>query len=366
VLHLLPNLNYGGMERFLQELAGGLDRTLFETHVMVMDYLGPLAAVLETTATLHIGPRQSPAALLRPAALTKAIRAIAPDVIHTHSGVWYKGSLAARRAGVRNVIHTEHGRLVPDPWLARLLDRAASRRTTTAVAVSDSVREILEASIVRGNCRIETVLNGVDTTRFRRVPDSGRIRAELSIGPHVPIIGSIGRLEPIKGYDVMIDGFARLAASGRTAVPALVIAGDGSQRADLEDRVDRAGLRAHVHLLGWRGDVQDLLSSFACFTLSSRSEGTSISLLEAMCSEICPVVTDVGGNAAVLGPELSHRLVPSESPELLAGAWCRALDDIEERRRDETAARQRAVAHYSSQTMIAAYSSLYGGSSERT
>jgi glycosyltransferase involved in cell wall biosynthesis len=95
--------------------------------------------------------------------------------------------------------------------------------------------------------------------------------------------------------------------------------------------------------------------------MSSRSEGTSVSLLEAMSAGLCPVVTDVGGNAAVLGPALRHRLVPPADPEALAMAWRDALVDSDRRTADGAAARQRVKAVYSLEEMVRRYESLYEG-----
>jgi glycosyltransferase involved in cell wall biosynthesis len=78
-----------------------------------------------------------------------------------------------------------------------------------------------------------------------------------------------------------------------------------------------------------------------------------------MSSGLCPVVTDVGGNSAVLGPELAHRLVPSEDPEGLARAWEDALLDADKRRRDSDAARRRVQDRFSLDTMVDAYQTLY-------
>src|SRR5207244_6278864 len=98
--------------------------------------VGPLAERLHHCAVLHrVGgmPRWS---MLWPAELIHLVRRVAPDIVHTHTGVWYKLSLAARLARVPKIVHTEHGRMRPDPWQARLVDHLASRRTDAVIAVS--------------------------------------------------------------------------------------------------------------------------------------------------------------------------------------------------------------------------------------
>ena len=360
VLHVIQNLNYGGMERLLADIVRGMDHSRFEGHVLALQYLGRFAEGLEEVAGLHLAGSMSRWSMLRPASLARQFARIAPDVVHTHSGVWYKASLAARMAGVKRVIHTEHGRRSPDPLADRMIDALAARRTDVVVAVSDRLGEQLVATRISAARRVRVVHNGVDTLAYRPRPDDGALRAELGIAPDALIVGSIGRLEPIKGYDIMVEAFAQLLSGwGNAAKPVLVVAGEGSERSRLEALVDERGLRSHVHLLGWRNDAHALHSAFTVFTMSSRSEGTSVSLLEAMSAGLCPVVSDVGGNSAVLGAHLGHRLVPPEDAASLATAWRNALLDVRRRDADGTAARARVQSHFSLGAMIGAYERLY-------
>lgn len=362
VLHVIQNLNYGGMERLLADMVRRSNRERFESHVLALQYLGRFAEGLDAFATLHVAEPGSRWSMLWPAALTRQIRSIAPDVVHMHSGVWYKASLAARHAGVPLIIHTEHGRRAPDPLEARLIDGMASRRTDVVVAVSEPVAQHLAANVVADPRRIRTVVNGVDTELHQPRPGSGALRRELGIEPHVPIIGSIGRLEQIKGYDVMIAAYASLRSAWddqHGPAPVLVLGGEGTQRPLLEQMAQAHGISSQVHFLGWRDDIHDLHSAFTLFTMSSRSEGTSVSLLEAMSAGLCPVVTNVGGNAAVLGDALRHRLVPSEHPAQLAEAWRTAIRDVPSRQRDALAARERVRRAFSLDAMVRAYEALY-------
>jgi glycosyltransferase involved in cell wall biosynthesis len=292
----------------------------------------------------------------------REIAEIAPDVVHSHSGVWYKASRAARMAGVPRLVHTEHGRALSEPWWDRRLDTLASARTDCVVAVSNAVADVLKTRIAKYPERVEVIENGVDVERFRPIADTGSLRAELRIPAASPILGSIGRLEPVKGYEVMVDAFALLMRGlNGGSRPVLVIAGDGSERPALEQRAAAAGIADDVRLIGWRDDIHTLHSAFDLFTMSSHSEGTSVSLLESMSAQLCPVVTNVGGNAAVLGSALRHRLVPPRAPEALAAAWRAALDEPERRMADSKAARARVLEAFTLDAMVRAYEGLYEG-----
>ena len=358
VLHVIANLNYGGMERVLSDIVTRCDPERFESHVLCLQYLGRFSNGLEQCAGLHVAQPTTRFSMLRPTSLIEQMTRIAPDVVHTHSGVWYKASLAARMAKVRWLIHTEHGRRQPDRWPHRLFDGIAARRTHAVVAVSSLLADQLPATLHTSPSRVVCIPNGIDTETYRPRPDAGSLRRALGISDDAPVIGSIGRLEPIKTYDVMIKAFARFVTTpaGRDAI--LVLAGEGRSRPALEELIASLGIRDRVHLLGWRDDVHELHSLFSIFTMSSKSEGTSISLLEAMGAGLPPVVTDVGGNAAVLGTTLRDCLVPWGDEAALAEAWTRALAA---QRRAELGrlARERVLSSFSVDAMVRSYEALY-------
>lgn len=362
VLHIVQNLNYGGMERLLFEMIRVADHHRFEHFVLALQFVGRFGQDLHDFAHVSVARPMERWSMLRPRRLAEDIHAIAPDVVHTHSGVWYKATLAARMAGVPRIVHTEHGRALPDPWSSRTLDSFAARRTDAVIAVSATVARLLVPSIMADETRLHVVPNGVDTDRFSPAADRGELTCIAGLMPGDPVIGSIGRLEPIKGYDVAIEALAVLKARwSAKPLPVLVLVGDGSERGRLEKLARERNVADTVRFLGWRDDLRDLTPGFSIFTMSSHSEGTSMSLLEAMSSGLCPVVTDVGGNAAVLGKELAHRLVPKNDPVALATAWSAALSDKHSAVRDGLLARSRVIAEFQLLRAVRKYERIYEG-----
>jgi glycosyltransferase involved in cell wall biosynthesis len=360
ILHIIHALVHGGMERVVVDLVQRTAAERFESHVLAMEMLGPLADELAPVATVHRSGPLPRWTMAWPIRLAQQIRDIAPDVVHTHGRVWYKASLAARLAHVPRVIHTDHGRGNPDPWLQRRVDRVAASRTDVTVAVSEALADHLRARVIGPRRRIDVIANGVDTRSYEPRGEDPRVRAALQIAPEAPIIGTVGRFDPIKAYDLMVEAFAILLAGWqRGPRPVLMFVGDGAERPLIEATAARCGIGHAVRITGLVNDVARYHSAMSVFSLSSHSEGTSISLLEAMSSGVCPVVTDVGGNPACLGESLSHRLVPPRAPAALAAAWNAALTDDARRRRDAAIARDRVRQHFALDRVIERYMALY-------
>ena len=368
VTHIVFDLDGGGMETLVAAMAEHWHDAGIALSVITLS--GRVGRVGEGVRPLveqfHV-PRLAPGvSMLSPNSLVRALRATGADVVHLHTGAWLKGAYAATLAGVRRVIYTEHGREHHDPPLARFQDRVASRcthRRSCVVAVSDRLRAYASARWEFDLDRTVTIPNGVDTAVFFSGHlEATRFAPRQGIPDNALVLGSVGRLEPVKGYSRLVAVYAQLREMdfGRPLV--LVIFGDGTDRAAIERDVDRLGVRDGVRMPGWTERSADAYRLFDVFAMTSHSEGMSVSLMEAMACGVCPVVTDVGSNADVMGAALRSNLVGDDDMHRFVDIAGDFLRSAQRRRAAGETARAHAKQHHSFDRMIGdSHERLYRG-----
>lgn len=359
VTHVVFDFNGGGMETLIADMAARFRGSSVSVSLITLSgRTGRLGELVRDRFDQFVVLRPTPVvSMLRPVGLARAIRRTRADVVHLHSGSWFKGARAAQLAGVRNVVYTEHGREFDDPWLRRWLDRRAASRTRAVIAVSTQIASYLGTAVGIPPSIIHTIHNGVDTDSFTPAPASARLRSELRIPDGAYVVGSVGRLERVKAYDSLLDAVALLKRDlGRPVV--VVLCGEGSQRSMLEEHARRLGLENDVRMPGWSDHTVDVYRLLDVFVLSSTSEGQSVSLMEAMACGASPVVTNVGANAEIVGDGFRDRVVPVGDAATLARAiraalMARGSDDASNH------ARCRVVQSYNLDLMVEQYANLY-------
>jgi glycosyltransferase involved in cell wall biosynthesis len=288
----------------------------------------------------------------------------APDIVHAHNGVWTKSALAARAADVPVILHTAHGFDHDEAWFEDILRWWAGCHTDLVVTVSDSIYEHFVRKVHIAEDCMTTILNGVDATRFSPGGRSMVLRDPLGMGPEAPLIGCVARFDPVKNHALLIQTMALLARFHPEIRLALV--GDGPLRENIKRQVSALGLSDMVLFTGMLADTAPVYRDVDVFVLPSTSEGTSISVLEAMSSETAVVATHVGGTPMLLDNGSCGSLVPSENAAVMAAAIDRLLKDKSERSRLGQAARKRVLAEFDHAAMVRAYERLYAQAIRRS
>ncbi|WP_367044749.1 glycosyltransferase [Streptomyces sp. Je 1-332] len=317
-LHIITGLGVGGAEQQLRLLLRHLP---VSSDVVTLTNPGPVADGLtaDGVRVIHLGMsgNRDLGAVPR---LAKVIRGGGYDLVHTHLyRACLYGRIAARLAGTRAVVATEHSlgdsQMEGRPLTAgvRALYLTGERLGRATVAVSPSVAERLSHWGVPRQ-RIHVVPNGIDVERFRFDPRA-RIaaRRQLGLPDEAFVVGGVGRLTPGKRFDVLLHALAALPRDVR-----VLLVGGGPEEAGLRataaqlgvaDRVLFAGERPHTSEASPGGaagaDLPALLAAMDVLASPSPEEAFGLAVVEGLAAGLpvlyvrCPAVEDLPPDAAV-------------------------------------------------------------------
>lgn len=293
---LSQGLSYQSGSRFDTTLIGG---ALEPGETSMLDFARDRGVEVCTLPEMRrpVHPIRDVAAIGRMVGLLKKLR---PQIVHTHTAkAGAVGRIAARLAGVPLVVHTFHGHVFEGYFSKRKtstfiqVERALARNTNRIVAISSKQRDdLVHKYRIAPESKVRVVPLGLDLNTFRLIKSRngkcGVLRRELGIKSESSIAVAVGRLVPIKRFDLLIQAFRTLLPSRHH----LVIVGDGECRPQLE-KLSRD--LPNVHLIGLRRDLAEIYFDADLVVLSSDNEGTPVALIEAVTSGVPVVATDVGG-----------------------------------------------------------------------
>lgn len=329
VLHVITGLDAGGAEI---QLALILKYTRHETDVVTLYNPGPVADLIRDggTSVRDIGMRRNTeiSALLR---LRSLIAEGRYDVVHTHLfRTQIYGRPAAWLAGTPVVLTTEHS--IGETHIERRKMTSAVRGLYLAselfsdatIAVADVVKERLIKWGVSGR-KITVIPNGLDVPALAFDPAARqRVREQFGISPDTYVIGALGRLDPNKRIDLVVE--AAMPVLGDRCK--ILVIGRGEDQARVEAAVDRLGAREHVIFGGFQSDTAAMMASFDLYVAASVQETFGLSVLEAMASglpvlyTVCPALDglptsqarQVPGTVEGLGTEIRKAVEAGPQP----------------------------------------------------
>ncbi|MGH8893337.1 MAG: glycosyltransferase [Actinomycetes bacterium] len=339
VLWVTKGLGRGGAEQLLVTLAGALDRQSVELHVAyVLPHKDALAPQLAAAGvTLHCIGHGVSGGFWWPVRLAQLISRLSPDVVHTHAPL--PGAVARVVARRRALVHTEHNVWARYRLPTRWANAVTLRRNRVVFAVSQGVAASIRPGRLTGALPpVEVMLHGIDPALSAHGPEArAHARRRLELSSEAFVVGTVANFTPKKDQDTLLRAIALL----RRDVPSveLVLVGGGPREAHLKTLARELGIDRITHFAGVRDDVPQILPAFDAFGLSSRHEGLSIALLEAMASHVPAVATAVGGVPEVIHHEADGLLVPAGDPRALADGLRTIADDDRLRERLASAAR---------------------------
>ncbi len=361
VAHVVLSLDCGGLERVVLDLIREGCRRGQQAAVICLERPGTLAPDVEALGVEVVSLGKPEGLRLRTIGrLATILKKLAPTVVHTHQiGALFYAGPAAHRVKVPLIVHTEHGKHYGKRRRTRWLGWLAARHAQRFFCVSkDIASEALVHRIVPRE-KIDVVPNGIDVSRFSGRQDMQRLRDSLGIPRDVPVIGTIGRLHEIKRQDLLLRGFAQLRR--RMPDTHLVLVGDGPLKGELEQLARDLGLAGSVHFAGYHRQPEQFLSLMKVFTLTSRSEGMPLVVLEAHAAGLPVVASRVGGLPEMIDHGRTGLLFSSGKEEELVEALFTLLSEPDVARGMGEAGRAHVEALFTVRHMYETYQQHYAG-----
>lgn len=294
-------------------------------------------------------------------ALRGLMAELRPHIVHTHMA---KAGSLARFAALTlrhrpRMIHTFHGHVLegyfskPKERLFIEIERRLAEKTDLLIAVSEEIRQSLLELRIGQSEKIRVVSLGLPLDRFSGTTEGGRLRASLGLAPEAPLVGVIARLVPIKDHATLLRAIGELPGAH------LAVLGDGESRGEIARLIAELGLTQRVHLTGWWPEIETAMPDLDVVALTSRNEGTPVSLIEALAAGRPVVATDVGGVRTVVEHEVTGLLAPAGDVSLIAEALRRLLADREAADRMAAAGRTRVLQRFGHKRLLAEMHQLY-------
>ncbi|RDV29198.1 glycosyltransferase [Alteromonas aestuariivivens] len=321
VLHITYDMRIGGTEMVIKNIIEGTDPSEFDMSIFCIEApLGPWGKELQESGiaiTTHERQPGFDTSLVK--TIRKHILENQIDVVHCHQYTpWVYGALAAAFTKAK-VIFTEHGRFYPDSssWKRKLVNPLLMKFTNQVTAISKATKEALVEFEYIPRDKIEVIYNGIKPLEvdMSKVPET---KEALGIPKDAKVLGTIARFDPIKNHAMMLDAFALVLKEFPDTW--LVMVGDGDERQNIEAKIASLGIGHRVVLTGYQPNPADLQAAMDIFLLSSLSEGTSMTLLEAMSLGKPCVVTDAGGNAEIIKNSVNGFVTENQNEQPFAAA----------------------------------------------
>ena len=362
LVHVIPSMNTGGRESVVLHILDHLNRDRFDVRVMCLSNEGSLYD--------HFISKNVPIYFLRknagftPRVYLKLYRHFTKNdyhIVHSHNpGAFLYGAVAAKLAGTPVIINSEHGYGNIISWRKKAAESFLMNTVYKTLAVSKELRDTLSSRPFVRKDKIQVLYNGIDSEKINSFSHRDEIRKTFGVYESQLVIGTVGRLATVKDHETLIRCFKLIYEVFSQSK--LVIVGEGPEKNKLRSLVTELGLSDKVLFTGERRDVPALLSGMDIFVLSSISEGTSITLLEAMAAGIPVVATSVGGNKEVIENGVTGLLIPPKDPEMMAEAIHTLFSDKMMAQSFSAAGKKMVAEKFSIKNMVRTLENLYEAS----
>jgi sugar transferase (PEP-CTERM/EpsH1 system associated) len=367
VLHVIHHLVIGGMENGVVNLINHMPGHRYRHAVAcIEDYSSFRDRIADPDVDVFALNRSRVGVWGLRRALYRLCRQLKPAIVHSRNLSGLDALLPSILAGVPRRVHGEHGWDISDlhgtQRRSTLLRKLHSPMVDRYVVVSRHLETFVRDRVGIRAERIRQIYNGVDTVRFApRIDGQASLLPERFRRPDCLVVGTVGRLQPIKDQATLLSAFAIMIRRNHALAERarLLIVGDGPARADLVNLCRSLRLEGSVHFTGPLEDVPVALRSMDLFVLPSLNEGISNTILEAMASGLPVLATAVGGNVELVEDSATGHLFEPGDAEALADLMTLTLVDRDRLEALGRAARARVLERFSLASMVERYADLY-------
>tara|TARA_B100000508_G_scaffold75230_1_gene58568 strand:+ start:20325 stop:21341 length:1017 start_codon:yes stop_codon:yes gene_type:complete len=294
--------------------------------------------------------------------IKRIIKQYQPDIVHTHaSKAGLIGRLAAKALKIPIIVHTFHGHVFHSYFGKRKteffkrIERYLASFSTGIIAISEIQKhELAREHGIAPTEKIKVIPLGFELQKFKNKKESEResIRSEYEISDDEIAIAIVGRLAPIKDHDFFLDVIERLLQDGIDRIKVFIV-GDGSERHHIENRVKLINKRAEViFLTSWILDIASFNAGMDIICLTSKNEGTPVSLIEAQATGIPVVSTDVGGVRDIVEDQQSGFVIKPGDIETYTEKLRLLVENTSKREQMGGAGQQKVLEEYSYKRLV--------------
>lgn len=359
VMHILPSLEIGGMENGVVNLVNGLNRNVYRPLICCLEREGPFRQRLREDVKIYSLKQKTGIRYQLPIELMNIFKNEEITIVNTHN--FYTclyGIIAAYMAKVPVIIHGEHGLVLQDKLRRRIVSRYLTIFADVIVSVSNDLKKTIVRDVGIRKNKIVSIENGIDTNKYDSRFYGSANRPIPGVKNGDIVIGSVGRMSPVKDYKTLIYAFEK--ALKLFPKLKLLLVGDGPAKEELQVIGETLGIGEKIIFTGSRNDVDKLYPCMDMFVLTSLSEGMSNVILEAMASRLPVIATDVGNNNELIDNGKTGFLVPVANPGELARKIYYLSSDLKNSKKMGNAGYERVKANYSLGIMVSRYEKLYG------
>ncbi len=374
VLRIITRLNIGGPAIHVTNLNYYLDKDYGYQSVLVygslaegegsMEYLAERKQ-LKTILLPELGREISILGDLSAVwKLYKIMKAEKPDIVHTHTAkAGFSGRIAAKLAGVKKIYHTFHGNVFQgyfNPLKTKifiLLEKLCALFTNKIIVISEQQKTELIKNKIAGVEKIEIIPLGFELDKIKDIQPNKYLRQKFNIPNDCKIAGLIGRLVPIKNHSYFIE-IAEKVLQKIDNIRFLII-GDGELKSELERNISARGLTGKIIITGFINEPDKIYGDLDLVLLTSKNEGTPVTIIEAMACGKPVLSTNVGGVGDVLQGGKYGYLEGQNDSDKFAKDIIAALMNYEKAKQTALAGREYILTKYDVKRLLADLHKLY-------